>query len=106
MAKKSARRASRSFALHREDFSSWNFIIFLTLAFLLLVIVLTMMRSVAQDVRTKAGLACPQVTLPRAEDCPGGEWKFKRASDGCEIFVCDPTDASSNRQDLLRNPNK
>jgi len=90
MAKKSAHRASRNFALRREDFSSWNFIIFLTLAFLLLVIVLTMMRNVAQDVRTKAGLACPNITLPRAEDCPGGEWKYKRAADGCPAFFCQP----------------
>ena len=56
----------------KNDFTSWNFIIFLTLAFILLVVVLTAMRRLTFDVRSHAGLACPQITLPRAEDCSSG----------------------------------
>lgn len=90
MAKSKTRVSHKPALFRRDDLSSWNFIIFLTLAFLLLVIVLTAMKGVSRDLRSKAGLACPQVQLPRAEDCPGGEWKFKRASDGCEAFFCEP----------------
>lgn len=70
------------------DFSAWNFIIFLTLALILLVVVLIQMNKVSFDLRTKAGLACPKLTAPRAEDCPGG-WTFKRDVDGCLAFFCD-----------------
>ncbi len=72
----------------REDVSSWNFIIFLTLAFVLLVVVLTAMKKVSLDLRSRAGLACPQLTLPRAEDCGGG-WTYKRDANGCLAFFCD-----------------
>ena len=68
---------------------SWNFILFLTLAFILLVVVLTAMRRVTLDVRSRAGLECPQVTLPRAEDCSTG-WVYKRdATNGCLKFFCE-----------------
>jgi len=75
-----------------QDIASWNFIIFLTLAFILLVVVLTAMQNVSLDVRTKAGLTCPQAKLPRIEDCPGGEWKFKRdpGNPSCQTFLCEP----------------
>ena len=67
---------------------SWNFIIFLTLAFILLVVVLTAMRRLTFDVRSRAGLECPQVTLPRAEDCSTG-WVYKRnTTNGCLAFFC------------------
>ncbi len=70
-----------------KDIASWNFIIFLTLAFILLVIVVSAMKKVSLDVRSKAGLACPELTLPRAEDCPGG-WTYKRDVSGCLAFFC------------------
>jgi len=72
----------------RNDLSSWNFILFLTLAFILLVVVLTLMKNVSQDVRSKAGLECPQITLPRAEDCGTG-WIYKRDTNGCLKFFCE-----------------
>lgn len=71
------------------DISAWNFIIFLTLAFILLVVVLTQINKVGFDLRAKAGLAaCPQLTAPRAEDCAGG-WTFKRDTNGCLAFLCE-----------------
>ncbi len=82
----------------KTDLANWNFIIFLTLAFILLVVVLSAMQGVSFDVRSKAGLACPQLTLPRVEDCPGGEWKFKRdpANPSCQTFICEAVSNSSN----------
>ena len=71
------------------ELSAWNFILFLTLAFILLVVVLTLMKNVTQDVRSKAGFACPTLTLPRAEDCATG-WIYKRNTDGCLGFFCNP----------------
>lgn len=72
------------------DFASWNFIIFLVLALILVVFVAIFMKDRAQDLRAKAGLECPQITeLPRPEDCPGGEWKFRRMENGCSNFSCD-----------------
>ena len=70
------------------DFSSWNFILFLTLALILLVVVLMQMNRVSFDLRTKAGLTCPELTAPRAEDCSGG-WAFKRDTNGCLAFFCE-----------------
>ncbi len=70
------------------DFSAWNFILFLTLAFILLVVVLTQMNKVSFDLRSKAGLTCPELTAPRAEDCAGG-WTFKRDINGCLAFFCE-----------------
>ena len=71
------------------EFSAWNFIIFLTLAFILLVVVLTQMNRTSFDLRSKAGLTCPELTAPRAEDCAGG-WTFKRDTNGCLAFFCEP----------------
>lgn len=71
------------------DLMSWNFILFLTLAFILLVVVLTAMRRLTYDVRSRAGLECPEVSLPRAEDCSRG-WIYKRdATNGCLKFFCE-----------------
>jgi ABC-type lipoprotein release transport system permease subunit len=76
-------------AVKTQDFSSWNFILFLTLAFILLVVMLSAMTGVSRDLRSKAGLSCPEVTLPRAEDCAGG-WKYQRdITNGCPTFVCE-----------------
>lgn len=72
----------------KNDLSSWNFILFLTLAFILLVVVLTLMKNVSQDVRTRAGLECPQLT-PRVEDCSTGSMIYKRdPTSGCLSFTC------------------
>lgn len=85
MAKRNVRAGIR-----KNDLMSWNFIIFLTLAFILLVVVLSAMRRLTFDVRSRAGLACPQVTLPRAEDCSTG-WVYKRdTATGCLAFFCNP----------------
>lgn len=71
-----------------QDFSSWNFILFLTLSFILLVVLGYAMTQTAQDVRTKAGFICPKLRLPRTEDCMGG-WTYQRNSvNGCPTFVC------------------
>lgn len=81
----------KSSALIRKtffDLSSWNFILFLTLALILLVVVLMQMNRVSFDLRTKAGLTCPELTAPRAEDCTGG-WTFKRDTNGCLAFFCE-----------------
>ena len=72
-----------------QDFSSWNFVLFLTLAFILLVVMMNAISNVTADVRSKAGLSCPKVTIPRAEDCAGG-WKYLRdVTNGCPTFVCE-----------------
>ncbi len=84
-----AKRKTAEKKIRVSDFTSWNFILFLTLAFILLVVMLNAMSRMAFDVRSRAGLACPEVTLPRAEDCPGG-WKYQRdATNGCPTFICD-----------------
>lgn len=71
-----------------HDLASWNFIIFLTLAFILLVVVLNAVNNVSYDLRSRAGKQCPEISLPRAEDCAGG-WSFRRGADGCVAFYCD-----------------
>lgn len=82
------RKAVRRITVRGHDFGSWNFILFLTLAFILLVVLLNAMSTVSNDVRSKAGLICPKVTLPRAEDCANG-WKYQRdVTNGCPTFVC------------------
>lgn len=83
-------------AFVRDDISSWNFIIFLTLAFILLVVVVTSMKNLSLDLRSRAGLACPDLALPKAEDCAGG-WTYKRDVNGCLAFFCEakPTATST-----------
>ena len=74
----------------KADFTSWNFVLFLTLAFILLVTLLNAISETSEDIRSRAGLACPKVILPRAEDCAGG-WKYLRdKTNGCPTFVCEP----------------
>jgi hypothetical protein len=77
--------------IHPIDFSAWNFIIFLSLAFILIVFVALAMSNTAADLSAKAGFRCPQISsLPRPEACPGGKWTFKRDTSGCQAFFCEP----------------
>lgn len=78
----------------KDDYNSWNFIIFLTLAFVLLVTVLSVVSNLSRDLRSRAGLACPVLSLPRAEDCAGG-WTYKRDTNGCLAFFCEANKNSS-----------
>ena len=83
-----AKRKMRATGAIKNDLKSWNFILFLTLAFILLVVVLSAMTHLTFDIRSRAGLECPQVTLPRAEDCSTG-WIYKRDTvNGCLTFLC------------------
>lgn len=84
-----AKRKKLSADFIRNDLSSWNFIIFLTLAFILLVVVVTSMKNLSIDLRSRAGLACPELILPKAEDCAAG-WTYKRDSNTCLAFFCEP----------------
>jgi hypothetical protein len=88
MKKKTA--TTKQVKLSPFDFSSWNFIIFLTLAFVLIVAVALTISGQARDLSAKAGLSCPEIRqLPRPEDCPGGSWEFRRDSaNGCVAFFC------------------
>jgi hypothetical protein len=87
MAKKQARKLTQK-TKGILDLSGWNFIIFLTLSFMLLVFVLTMLKGVSQDVRTKAGLMCPTVSLPDPNACPTG-WKLVTDASKCVGFICE-----------------
>ncbi len=78
-----------------KDLSSWNFVIFLTLAFVLLVVIVASMKGIALDMRSRAGLSCPNPlaafngTLPKASECTG-EWKLANDARGCQVFLCQP----------------
>ena len=88
MAKKSISRSRKSIK-NPGDLKSWNFILFLTLSFILIVVILNALNATSQDIRSKAGLICPTAILPRAEDCPGG-WKYQRdVTNGCPTFICE-----------------
>lgn len=96
-----ARKKSRAFtkpsfsAAMEKDLGSWNFVIFLLLAFVLLVTIVVMMKGVAIDLRSKAGLSCPDPLaafsgrLPQPTEC-NGQWKLSEDSRGCQVFVCQP----------------
>lgn len=93
MAKKT--RVHRSLPSSRgfRDLSAWNFIIFLTIALMLLVLVVNRMQGVAMDLRSRAGLSCPDPlvafggNLPQTNDC-SGEWKLSVDAKGCQVFLC------------------
>ncbi len=70
------------------DIRQWNFILFLTLSFILLVIVAVQMKTTNFDLRSKAGLECPKLVAPEADACPGG-WTYKRDTNGCVAFFCE-----------------
>jgi hypothetical protein len=89
-----AKRKVISAGFRAKDVASWNFILFLTLAFILLVVVLSAMKNVSLDLRSKAGLSCPAILLPKAEDCAGG-WTYKRDVNGCLAFFCEPKATST-----------
>jgi hypothetical protein len=97
MAKKRSRthaKTSVSASMGRE-LGSWNFVIFLTLAFVLLVVVVVSMKGIALDLRSRAGLACPNPLaafggrLPDPSEC-NGEWKLGMDAKGCQVFLCQP----------------
>jgi len=89
MAKKQIRKQTHN-TKNILDLSGWNFIIFLTLSFMLLVFVLSALKGVSQDVRTKAGISCPTVSLPDPNGCPTG-WKLTTDANNCTGFVCEAT---------------
>jgi hypothetical protein len=99
MAKKVIKSKAAHKALINKELSSLNFIVFLALAFILLVTITYAMNGVTHDLRTRAGFECPTVSLPAPEACPGGKWEYSRsATNGCPAFVCNPaapTDTSS-----------
>lgn len=78
-----------------RDLGSWNFVIFLTLAFVLLVTIVALMNRVAFDLRSRAGLACPDPLsafggkLPQPSECDG-DWKLGSDARGCQVFLCQP----------------
>lgn len=85
--------ATKRTKIHRNekihiDIRQWNFILFLTLSFILLVLVAVQMKSVNFDLRSKAGLECPTLVAPQADACPGG-WTYKRDTNGCVAFFCE-----------------
>jgi hypothetical protein len=88
MAKKTGKKSLVAGKPSLFDFGNWNFVLFLTLSLILIVVVLTQMKGVSLDLRTKAGLECPKLVAPRAEDCAGG-WTFKRDVNGCLAFFCE-----------------
>lgn len=89
-----ARRKISPSLFRKHDVASWNFIIFLTLAFILLVVVLNAMGPVGKglfELRSRASANCQPVTaLPQPEDCAAG-WTFKRDGMGCPSFICTST---------------
>lgn len=93
--KKSRSSVTPSSAALNKDAGSWNFVIFLTLAFILLVVVVAMMKGVALDLRSRAGLACPDPLaafngkLPKSSEC-NGTWKLSTDARGCQVFLCQP----------------
>lgn len=83
----------KSVKITTKDFSAWNFIIFLTISLILLVLVVSGMQEVAVDLRSRAGLTCPNPLsafggqLPKTADC-SGEWKLGSDAKGCQVFLC------------------
>lgn len=99
MARKKSRTQTRSKSsisnAMGKELGSWNFVIFLTLAFVLLVVVVISMKGVALDLRSRAGLSCPNPLaafngkLPQGSEC-NGEWKLSQDARGCQVFLCQP----------------
>jgi hypothetical protein len=69
-----------------KDIASWNFVIFLTLAFMLIVAVVTAMKNMAatNDYRTKAIDRCPATVTT----CDKGKAVCFKGLDGCQRCVC------------------
>jgi hypothetical protein len=93
MARKTSRRQSPLFV--KKDLNAWSFAIFLTLALVLLVAVVGIVNGLSLDIRSRAGLACPNPLaafngkLPPTEQC-NGEWKLANDARGCQTFFCTP----------------
>ncbi|OGG29343.1 hypothetical protein A2973_02345 [Candidatus Gottesmanbacteria bacterium RIFCSPLOWO2_01_FULL_49_10] len=85
MAKRASGKAGIAFL--RDDLASWNFIIFLTLALILLVVILSAMKNVTLDLRSRAGLACPSVDIQKIS-CTG-KIVGRRDTNGCIAFTCE-----------------
>lgn len=68
-----------------SDFTAWNFVIFLTLA-LMLIVGVTVALSNTSDFRSKAGYNCPLAKIP--QNCEG---RIVHGTDsyGCQTFVCE-----------------
>ena len=94
----------KNVALFRKnDLAGWNFAIFLTLAFVLLVLVVAATKNMVLDLRSRAGLTCPSVTDAngqfldsagnpiRVESCKGGKLVVSRGANGCLKAVCEAT---------------
>jgi len=85
MAKQSSRKPTfQKFAAN--DIATWNFVIFLTLAFMLIVAVVTAMKNMAavNDYRTKAADRCPATVTT----CNQGKAVCFKGADGCSRCVC------------------
>lgn len=86
-------RVSKATLTNNKDLGAWNFVIFLTVALILLVLVVSRMQGVAMDLRSRAGLTCPNPLtafggqLPKTNDC-SGEWKLSTDAKGCQVFLC------------------
>ena len=97
MAKKHVRRNPKPTftSFIRKDLAGWNFVLFLTLALLLIVAVMRMSQNLTDDLRTRAGLKCPDPLvafngqLPRPQEC-NGTWQLTPNARGCQVFVCKP----------------
>ena len=103
MKKKTPLKSVKRSFLPPIDLSAWNFIIFLCLAFILIVFVALALSNNAADLSAKAGISCPRITaLPRPESCPGGEWRYKRDTNGCQAFFCEPKPTGSTLKCIPR----
>ena len=69
------------------DFNSWNFIIFLLLGFILIVVVAVSLQGGATNLGVQAGFACPNVRLRDPRECPQG-WKVDFNSGRCPKLTC------------------
>jgi hypothetical protein len=70
-----------------NDIASWNFIIFLTLSFMLLVAIVTAMKSMgtsSNDIRSKAADNCEATVTT----CDKGKAVCFKGLDGCPRCVC------------------
>lgn len=100
MAKRSRVSKASASSFLKKDFAGWNFVIFLTLAFMLLVAILASMKGVAMDIRSKAGLTCRSPfaafnnQMPRAAEC-NGQWSLLEDERGCQSFACVPNPRTS-----------
>ncbi len=84
MAKKTSfSKPNQQFIL--SDLTAWNFIIFLTLAFMLIVAVVISLKNLrSTDYRTRAAAKCPAVTTT----CPEGKAVCFTGGDNCPVCVC------------------